>query len=189
MTVDIASSWKEEKLMAKWVIDPDHSVAAFAVRHMMVSNVRGQFNKIAGTIYFDPADIDHSYTEAEIEAAGITTGIAKRDEHLRSPDFFDVAAHPKIRFRSSKVEAVGGSRFNVIGELTIRGITRIVTLQAEYFGPVKGTDDETSIGFSATVRINREDYGITWNVALEDGGVVVGKDVQIVLDIEADLAE
>jgi polyisoprenoid-binding protein YceI len=174
--------------MAKWVIDPDHSVAAFTVRHMMVSNVHGQFNKLSGTIQFDPADIAHSSVEAEIEAEGIWTGIQKRDEHLRSPDFFDVAKYPKIFFRSTKVEPAGGSRFRLAGNLTIRGVTRPVAFDAEYLGPVKGTEEgERCVGFSATTKINREDYGIMWNVALiEKGGVVVGRDVQITLAIEAD---
>ena len=174
--------------MAKWIIDPDHSVAAFTVRHMMITSVRGQFNRIAGSIQFDPADIAHSSVEAEIEVEGIWTGIQKRDEHLRSPDFFDVAKYPRIFFRSTKVEDNGGSRFRIMGELTIRGVTRTVTLEAEYFGPVKGTDEETSVGFAASARISREDYGITWNVSLSDGGVVVGREIQITLDIEGDLA-
>jgi len=174
--------------MAKWIIDPDHSVAAFTVRHMMVSNVRGQFNKLSGTIQFDPADSAHSSVEAEIVVEGIWTGIQKRDEHLLSPDFFDVAKYPRIFFRSSGVEASAGNRFRIMGDLTIRGVTRRVTLEAEYFGPVKGTDEETSVGFAASARISREDYGITWNVSLSDGGVVVGREIQITLDIEADLA-
>jgi polyisoprenoid-binding protein YceI len=174
--------------MAKWVIDPDHSVAAFAVRHMMVSNVHGQFNRLSGTIQFDPADVAHLSVEAEIESEGLWTGIQKRDEHLRSPDFFDVAKYPKIFFRSSKVDAVSGKRFSLTGNLTLHGVTRAVSFDAEYVGPVKGTEEgETCVGFSATTRINREDYGIMWNVALlEKGGVVVGREVQITLDIEAD---
>ena len=173
--------------MAKWIIDPDHSVAAFTVRHMMVSNVRGQFNRLSGAIQFDPADIAHSSVEAEIEAEGLWTGIQKRDEHLRSPDFFDVAKYPKIFFRSAKVEPAAGKRLKLTGNLSIHGVTRTVTFDTEYVGPVKGTDEETSIGFSASIRINREDYGIMWNVSLSDGGVVVGKEIQITLDIEADL--
>jgi polyisoprenoid-binding protein YceI len=176
--------------MAKWVIDADHSVAAFSVRHMMVSNVHGQFNKISGTVQFDSSDMARSSVEVEIDAAGLYTGIQKRDEHLRSPDFFDVAKYPLILFKSGRVESLGGNRFSVTGALTIHGITRPVTFDAEYLGPVKGTEEgETVIGFTASTTINREDFGIMWNVALlEKGGVVVGKDVQISLDIEADPA-
>lgn len=177
--------------MAKWIIDPDHSVAAFTVRHMMVSNVHGQFNKISGAIQFDPADISHALVEAELATEGICTGIQKRDEHLRSPDFFDVAKYPKILFKSTGVEPAGGNRFRIDGNLTIHGITRPVTFNAEYLGPVKGTEEgEICIGFTATTNINREDYGITWNAPLlEKGGVVVGRDVRITLDIEGDSAE
>ena len=176
--------------MAKWVIDPDHSVAAFAVRHMMVSNVHGQFNKISGAIQFDPSDVARAAVEAEIDVPGIHTGIPKRDEHLTSPDFFDVAKYPKILFKSTRVDLTGGNHFKVSGTLTIHGVTRPVTFDTEYLGPVKGTEEgETVIGFTATTAVDREDYGITWNVALlEKGGVVVGKEVQITLDVEADPA-
>jgi polyisoprenoid-binding protein YceI len=177
--------------MSKWVIDPDHSVAAFAIRHMMVSNVHGQFNKISGTIQFDPADVAHSLVEAEIDVSGIYTGIQKRDEHLRSPDFFDVDQYPKIVFRSTNVESSAGDRFRVSGNLTMHGVTRPVTFDTEYLGPVKGTEEgETVIGFTATTAVNREDYGVMWNVNLiEKGGVVVGREVTITLSVEADPAE
>jgi polyisoprenoid-binding protein YceI len=177
--------------MAKWVIDPDHSVAAFAVRHMMVSNVHGQFNKISGTIRFDPSDIGHSSVEAEIDASGIYTGIPKRDEHLRSPDFFDVEKHPQIFFKSTRVEPGSGNRFGLTGNLTIHGVTRPIVFDVEYLGPVKGTEEgETCVGFTATTAINREQYDIMWNVALlEKGGFVVGREVQITLDVEADPLE
>jgi polyisoprenoid-binding protein YceI len=177
--------------MAKWIIDPDHSVAAFSVRHMMVSIVRGQFNKLSGTIQFDPADLGHSSVEAEIEVEGIWTGIQKRDEHLRSPDFFDVAKFPKIIFKSTRVEPTGGKRFRLSGNLTIHGVTHPVTFDGEYVGPVRGTDEgETCVGFNASTRIDREDYGMKWNAALlEKGGVVVGREVQITLDVEADPVE
>ena len=180
----------EEVAMAKWIIDPDHSVASFAVRHMMVSDVHGQFNKISGAIQFDPSDLTPSSVEAEIDVTGIYTGIQKRDEHLKSPDFFDAERYPTIAFKSTKVESAGGRSFRVSGELTMHGVTRPAILNAEHFGPVKGTEEgEAVIGFSASTTINREDFGIMWNVALiEKGGVVVGKEVQIALDIEADPA-
>ncbi len=175
--------------MAKWVIDPDHSVAAFVVRHMMIADVRGQFNAISGTIQFDPADIAHSSVEAEIEVSRIYTGIAKRDDHLRSPDFFDVERYPKMTFKSTSVRDIKGNRFAVIGDLTIRGVTRRVDLNVAYSGPVKDPFDEggLSMGFAASTGINRQDYGVAWNADME-GGVVVGREVRIFLDIEADMA-
>jgi polyisoprenoid-binding protein YceI len=174
--------------MAKWKIDPDHSVAAFIVRHMMIADVRGQFNKISGTIYFDPAEAAKSSVEAVIAVGGIYTGITKRDDHLRSPEFLDVEKYPQIIFRSSKVESLNGNRLKVTGDLSIHGTTRTVVLDAEFSGIEKSPYGETTIGFSAATLINREDYGLLWNVALESGGVMVGKEVKIILDIEADLA-
>ncbi|MCC6347950.1 MAG: YceI family protein [Nitrospirales bacterium] len=175
--------------MEKWNIDSDHSVAAFAVRHMMIAMVRGQFNKLSGSICFDPDDAARSSVEVEIEAASITTGIPKRDDHLRSPDFFDVEKYPAVVFRSTAVEATGGNRARVTGELTLHGTTRTITFDAEHFGPVKAPyGGEISRGFSASTRLNREDFGILWNETLEAGGVMVGNEVQIFLDIEADLA-
>jgi polyisoprenoid-binding protein YceI len=173
--------------MAKWVIDPDHSVASFFVRHMMVADVRGQFNKISGTIQFDPSDIGNSSVEIVIDASGIYTGIQKRDNHLRSPDFLDVAKFPNIMFKSSKVDTVSEKRFRVTGDLTMHGLTKTVTFEAEYTGPEKSPYGETSLGFCAITRLNREDYGIMWNVALESGGFMIDKEIQIMLDIEADL--
>jgi polyisoprenoid-binding protein YceI len=175
--------------MAKWVIDPDHSVAAFTVRHMMIADVHGQFNKITGVIHFDIGDIAHSSVEAEIEVSGVYTGIQKRDEHLRSPDFFDVVQYPKVTFRSDKVKSTGNKRLKVEGSLTMRGVTKHVVLEAEYSGPVKDPVEEggMSVGFTASVSINREDYGIMWNAGME-GGVVAGRDVRIILNVEADRA-
>ena len=174
--------------MAKWLIDPDHSVAAFVIRHMMVANVRGQFNKLSGVVFFDPSDIVNSSVEATIDVAGIYTGIQKRDDHLRSADFFDAANYPQITFRSDKAKITGSKRFSVAGDLTMHGITKTATLDVEYSEPGKSPYGETSIGFAATIRINREDFGLMWNEALESGGIMVGKEVQILIDIEADLA-
>lgn len=175
--------------MAKWTVDPDHSVAAFSIRHMMIANVRGQCNKVTGTIQFDPKDLSRSSVEAEIDVRGLTTGNQKRDEHLMSADFFDVEKHPMIKFKSTGVKIGGRKRGKMTGDLTIRGVTRPVTLDVEYSGPVKAPEGgETSMGFFATAMINQQDFGITWNVPME-GGAVLGKEVRITLDIEADLAE
>jgi len=178
--------------MSAWNIDPAHSVAAFSVRHMMVTNVRGQFNNVTGTIKFDPSDIGNSSVEAKIEMSSLTTGNEKRDEHLRSADFFDAAQYPEITFKSTKVEPAGSNHGRITGELTIRGTTHTVSMEAEYLGPVKSPEDlggETTMGFSASLTIDREDFGVNWNVPLEGGGLVVGKEVRITLDVEADLAE
>ncbi len=178
--------------MAKWIIDPDHSVAAFAIRHLMVANVRGQFNNVTGTIEFDPKRPGNSSVTASIEVASLTTGIRKRDDHVLSPDFFDAEKFPEITFRSTKIEITGDNTGKVEGDLTIRGITHPATLSVEFFGPVKVPEDfggETTIGFSAQTRINREDFNVMWNVPLEGGGVMVGNEVEIALDVEADLEE
>jgi polyisoprenoid-binding protein YceI len=175
--------------MSKWIFDPDHSVAAFVIRHMMVTNVRGQFNKLRGIVYFDPSDVVNSSVDAAIDVAGIYTGIQKRDDHLRSADFFDATSYPQITFKSDKAKITGSKRFSVTGDLTIHGVTKTVTLDVEYSEPEGSPYGETSIGFAATTRINREDFGLTWNEALESGGIMVGKEVEIFIDIEADLAD
>ncbi len=178
--------------MAKWIIDPDHSVASFSIRHSMVANIRGTVTGISGTVVFDPGDVEKSSVEASIPVSGLTTGIRKRDEHLFSADFFEVEKYPVMTFRSATVEKTGSNRGKVAGDLTIRGITKTVIMDAEYFGPVKGPEElggETSMGFSASFTINREDFGMMWNVPFGSGNLVVGREVQITLDIEADLSE
>jgi polyisoprenoid-binding protein YceI len=175
--------------MAKWIIDPDHSVAAFSIRHMMIAHVRGQFNKITGTILYDPADTGNASVEVSIAAASIVTGIQKRDDHLRSPDFLDTVNYPLITFRSIRIEAVDGRHARVTGDLAMHGITRQITLEAEFSGPVKDPfGDGLSMGFTAQATINREDYGITWNQPMEGHGIMVGRDVRLVIDLEADRA-
>ncbi len=178
--------------MAQWNIDPDHSAAGFSIRHMMVTYIRGTITGITGTVSFDPQAMERSSVEASMPVSGLTTGNRKRDEHLFSADFFDAAKFPSIAFKSTKVEKTGSNRAKVTGELTIHGVTRTVAMSAEYVGPVKSPADiggETVMGFSGSLTINREDFGITWNVPLGEAGLMVGKEVQITLDIEADLAE
>jgi polyisoprenoid-binding protein YceI len=153
----------------------------------MIANVRGHFSKIAGMIHFDISDITHSSVEVTLDATSICTGIKKRDDHLRSPDFLDVEKYPEIIFNSSKVEVTSISRCKVYGNLTIHGATHPVTLEVEYFGPVKSPFGATSIGFAAKAVVNREDYGLLWNVPMEAGGVLVGKYAEITLEAEADL--
>jgi polyisoprenoid-binding protein YceI len=174
--------------MANWEIDPDHSVAAFTARHFMITLVRGQFNKISGFIQFDPDNPTQGSVEAVIAAAGVHTGIPKRDEHLRSSDFLDVDHFPAITFKSSGIEAIGVNLFKVEGDLTIRGKTRSVTLDMEYLGQVKSPfDEDVTIGFSASTRINRFDFDVNWNYEMEKGGLVAGKELFLHLEVEADL--
>ena len=167
-----------------WEIDPAHSAAQFQVKHLMISNVRGEFGKMSGKAIFDGKDYTTLKTEAAIDVASINTREPKRDEHLRSADFFDAAAHPKITFKTKRIEGVNGSQFKLIGDLTIRGVTKEVALSVEATPVIKGMRGESRIGAQATTRINRQDYGVKWNRSLDAGGVVVGDEVQITLDLE-----
>ncbi len=173
--------------MEKWSIDPDHAAARFSVRHFMIANVEGLFSKMTGVIQFDPPDLAQLSVEAEIEVRSLTTGHQERDEHLLSPDYFDAEKYPKIFFRSTRVEVTDKNHGKITGDLTIRGNRKPITLDFEFFGPVKSPfTGKTSIGFSAAGKVNREDYGMTSNIPMEGGGVVVGKDVQIHMEVEAD---
>jgi polyisoprenoid-binding protein YceI len=168
-----------------WEIDPAHSSAQFAVRHLMVSTVRGEFGKMTGTLTLDEQDPTKSMIEATIDTASINTRIAKRDDHLKSPDFFDVAKYPTITFKSKKIEAAGEGKFKVTGDLTLHGVTKDVVLNIE--GSPKPTKDpmgKLRIGGGATTKINRKDFGLSYNKALETGGVLIGEDVDITIDVE-----
>jgi len=154
----------------------------------MIANVEGLFSNMTGVIQFDPPDFTSLSVEAEMDVKTLATGYPERDEHLLSPDYFDAEKYPKIFFKSNRVEVTGGNRAKVTGNLTIRGIRRPVTLDSEFFGPVKSPfSGITCIGFSATGKVNREDYGLTWNAAMEGGGVVTAWDVHIHMEVEADL--
>lgn len=173
--------------MKKWSIDSDHAVARFSIRHFMIANVEGLFSKMTGVIQFDPPDLTQLSVEAEIEVRSLTTGHRERDEHLLSPDYFDVEKYPKILFKSTGVEVTGGNRGRITGDLTLRGIRKPITLDCDFFGPVKSPfSGITCVGFSATGTVSREDYGMISNIPME-GGMVVGKDVQIHMEVEADL--
>ena len=168
-----------------WNIDPVHSVAEFKVKHMMISNVKGQFTGVSGTLTLDEADVTNSRIEATIDAASINTREPDRDKHLKSPDFFDVEKFPTLSFRSTRVLRRDEGELSVEGELTIHGVTRTVVFAVE--GPTPPAKDpwgNTRIGLSATTKINRKDYGLTWNAALETGGILVGDEVTISLDVE-----
>lgn len=171
--------------MATWQLDPAHSSATFSARHMMVTTVRGHFRALSGTLEFDPANPNASSVEATLDAASIDTNAADRDNHLRSPDFLDATAFPTITFKSTRVEMASGDSAKVYGDLTIRGVTRPVVLETEHLGIQTNPWGKRVAGFTARTKINREDWGLTWNVAIEAGGVLVGKDITIDLDIEA----
>lgn len=171
--------------MATWQIDPFHTNVEFTVRHMMVSTVRGKFEKVTGTISFDPADPSAAAVEAVIETASINTGVTDRDNHLRSADFFEVESFPTLTFKSKRVEPAGDQQAKIVGDLTIRGITREVTLNVEFLGTMGSPFGDTRAGFVASGSINREDFGLTWNQALEAGGVLVSKDVRMELNVQA----
>jgi polyisoprenoid-binding protein YceI len=168
-----------------WNIDPVHSHAQFKVKHMMVSNVKGEFTPISGTLKLDIADLSNSGIEASIDATTINTRDAQRDAHLKSADFFDVEKFPTLTFKSTRAAKKGDGWLAVAGDLTIHGVTRNVVLEVEGpSGPMKDPWGNTRIGFSATTRINRKDFGLTWNTVLETGGILVGDDVTITLDVQ-----
>jgi polyisoprenoid-binding protein YceI len=170
---------------AIYQIDSAHSSAQFTVRHMMISNVRGEFTKLSGSITYDPADPANSSIDATIDAASINTREAQRDAHLKSADFFDVERFPVLTFRSKEV-CIRNGEGNVKGDLTIHGVTKEVVLHVE--GPTPETKDpwgNMRIGATATAKINRKDFGLTYNAALEAGGVLVGEEVKITIDLEA----
>lgn len=167
-----------------WVIDASHSVITFSVRHMMISKVRGRFTRFDGTVDFDEQNPTNSKVQVTIDASSIDTRDERRDGHLMSPDFLDVANYPTLTFVSKRVEVIDESHGRIIGDLTTRGVTREVTLDVEYNGQSKSPWGTISAGFSATTKINRKDWGLTWNVALETGGVLVGEEVTIEIEIE-----
>ncbi|QSQ13407.1 YceI family protein [Myxococcus landrumensis] len=171
-------------LASTWTVDPAHSGAEFSVKHMMVSNVKGSFNIKEGTVNLDDKDVTKSTVEATLDAASVNTANAKRDEHLRAPDFFDVAKYPTITFKSKKVEKAGEGKLKVSGDLTMHGVTKPVVLDVT--GPSKESKDpwgNTRTGVEATTKLNRKDFGLTYNTALETGGVAVGEEVSVTLNL------
>lgn len=170
-----------------WNVDPSHTHAAFTVRHLVISNVRGEFGKTTGTLTLDEGDVTRSKVEATIDVASVNTREPKRDEHLKSPDFFDVAKFPTMTFKSTKVEKAGAGKLKVTGDLTLRGVTKPVVLDVE--GPtaeIKDPRGNARRGVSATATINRKDFGVAWSKLIE-AGPVVGDEVKI--EIEAELVK
>jgi len=185
IAVERNTTTTEAATTTTWNIDPIHSSAQFKVKHMMISNVKGEFSAVTGALKLDGADITNSRIEASIDAATINTRDAQRDAHLKSGDFLDAEKFPVLTFQSTRVSKMGDSELAVEGDLSIRGVTRNVVFEVE--GPSAPTKDpwgNTRIGLSATTRINRKDFGLTWNAALETGGILVGDEVAITLDVE-----
>jgi polyisoprenoid-binding protein YceI len=168
-----------------WQVDGAHSAVNLAVRHMVISKVRGHFGKWSAKLQLDTAELTRSTVEVEIEAASIDTGVADRDAHLRSADFLDAARHPTLRYRSRRVESLSQDRLRVVGDLAIRDVTREVVLDVEYGGQGKDPWGNTRVGFTATASLNRKDFGLTWNQALETGGVLVADRVDLEIELQA----
>ncbi len=168
-----------------WNFDTTHSSISFSVRHMVFAKVRGQFRDWKGKVELDPDNVAAGRAEVEIEAASIDTGVADRDNHLRSPDFFDVETFPKLRFVSTSMEHAGGDRYRLHGELTIRDATRPVVLDVEYGGRAKDPWGNTRVAFTASTAVDRTDFGLKWNQLLEAGGVLVGERIDIQLELQA----
>jgi polyisoprenoid-binding protein YceI len=173
---------------SEWKLDPAHTLAEFTAKHMMITNVRGHFTGIEGTIRLNREHQDQSSVEVTIDVASLTTGVTDRDNHLRSADFFNVERYPTMTFRSTAVRGSfrnPGDHFEVIGDLTIGETTRPVTLDAEFEGEGKDPWGGTRVSFSADTKIDRRDFGLTWNKALETGGLLVGNDIRIHLEAQA----
>jgi polyisoprenoid-binding protein YceI len=167
-----------------WSLDPTHSGFNFTVRHMVISKVRGHFSKFAVELKLDPANLASASGTATVEVASVDTGVADRDNHLRSPDFFDAGNHPAMTFATRKVEVQSKEAFKVTGDLTIRGTTRSVTLDGEFGGTGKDPWGNLRVGLGLKGKLNRKDFGLTWNQALETGGVLVSESVDLDVELE-----
>lgn len=166
-----------------YTVDPSHSEVAFSVRHMLVSNVRGNFGALNGSFGYDPADLASFTASATIAVSSIDTRNEDRDDHLRSPDFFDAEQFPEITFNVTRVDVNGGDPI-LYGDLTMKGVTKEIQLPISVSGPVKGMAGEMRAGFEGTTRINRQDWGVSWSKTLDGGGLVVGDEVRIIVNVE-----
>lgn len=167
-----------------WLADPAHTDVSFSAKHMMIATVKGRFTQVEATLELDEADFTNSTVEARIDASSLYTGVDYRDNHLRSADFILAEQYPHITFQSARIERTGKDRYNVHGDLTIRDVTRPVVLDATFEGRGFAHDGKEHVGFSARTTVNRKDWGLNWNVALETGGVLVGEQVKIAIDLE-----
>ncbi len=170
--------------VSTWTLDPTHSGVNFAVRHMVISKVRGHFGKYTADVQLDPENLAASSAKVSLEVASIDTGVADRDAHLKSPDFFDAAKFPAITFASTKVESKNKEHFALVGDLTIHGVTRPITLEGEFGGTGKDPWGNQRAGFAVKGNLNRKDFGLAWNQALETGGVLVGEQVELSIELE-----
>ncbi|HWI53182.1 MAG TPA: YceI family protein [Symbiobacteriaceae bacterium] len=170
---------------AKWVLDPSHTMVEFSVRHMMITNVKGRFSELAGAFTADLDDLTTAEISAAIQAASVDTRDAQRDAHLRSADFFDVENYPELTFKSWRIDRKGGSEYELVGDLTIHGVTKTSIWALTFEGQGKDPWGNERAGFSAETRINRKDFGLTWNAVLETGGILVGDEIKISLQAEA----
>jgi polyisoprenoid-binding protein YceI len=167
-----------------WTVDPSHSLVEFAVKHLMISTVRGRFSDVKGTITYDEANPAQSKVEIEIPTASIDTRSEQRDTHLKSPDFFHAEQHPTMTFTSKRIEGDVNGEFKIIGDLTIKDQTREITLDAEFHGRNRDPWGGERMGFEAKGKINRKDFGLNWNQALETGGLLVGEDIKMSIEVE-----
>ena len=171
--------------MERWAIDSSHSGIHFSVRHLVIAKVRGQFSRWSGTVLAPEGDFDRASVDVVIDASSIDTGVADRDTHLKSGDFFDVEMFPEIAFRTTRLERAGGRVSRLVGDLTIKGVTREVVLHVEHHGRAKDPWGHERAAFTARTSLDRKDFGLTWNQVLETGGVMVGDRIDIEIDIEA----
>lgn len=170
---------------ATWVLDPSHSLVEFSVKHMMIATVKGRFSKFEGALTADVSDLTTAEIAVTADVASIDTRDSQRDDHLRSADFFDVEQFPTLTFQSARIERVAGAEYKLTGNLTIHGVTHEVTFDTTFEGTGKDPWGNERAGFSAEAKINRKDYGLVWNVALETGGILVGDQVKIAIQISA----
>ena len=185
MTTTLQREATTTETQTTWTIDPAHTDVSFSVKHLMISTVRGRFADVKGTITLDGTDVTDSRVEAEIAAASIDTRQEQRDAHLRSADFFEVEKYPTIAFRSRRIERIKGDRYRIVGDLTIRDVTREVVLEGTDEGRGRDPWGGERLAFSATTSIDRREFGLTWNQALETGGVLVSNEIKISLDVQA----
>lgn len=178
----LATGWPTQA--AVWTFDPAHSSIGFSVRHMVISNVEGTFRDYTGQVNFDGKSLEKGSVDITIQVTSVNTGIEMRDNHLRSSDFFDVQKYPTMMFKSKKIVKKAKGNFNMIGDLTIKGVTHEVQIDGQFNGAITDPDGNTRAGFSGTTKINRQDYNVAWSNKLQDGSLIVGNDVTINLQIE-----
>ncbi len=185
MTTSVNTQASAQVGTSVWAIDSAHSNVEFSVKHMMISTVKGQFADVKGTIRFDETNPEAAYVEASIGTASVTTFNEQRDQHLRTNDFFNAEQYREITVKSTKVERAGNNRYRVYGNLTIRDVAQPVVLDTEYEGQIRDAFGKQRAAFTASTEINRKDFGVNWNAAIETGGVVVGDKVKVTLHIAA----